>query len=64
MSQNLFFAHLQDVHSQPVKLESIGPDSEGEVLLSWNSQTQETLLINYRLPEISEEEQFQLWGYY
>ena len=57
-----FFAHLEDKDSKPVRLEGLDAAPGGTVLLSWNSRTQEVLLVNYDLPNISEEQQYQLWA--
>jgi hypothetical protein len=57
-----FFAHLSDKNSQVVRLDGLEQAPQGEVLLSWNAQTQQTLLVNYSLPELSEAEQYQLWA--
>ena len=57
-----FFTHLQDRNSKPVKLEGLDAAPDSKVLLSWNEKTQQTLLLNYDLPEISADEQYQLWA--
>ena len=57
-----FFTHLQDVESKPVRLAGLDQAPDSKVLLSWNEKTNETLLINYDLPELSAADQYQLWA--